>query len=542
MNSIAKDSQTKPFYWNILTWVKYEKQYVKKNRNMEKITRFELAGETKAVFERSEYIGAFGNSQGTCSPKVTLFDGFRKSYTLRWGMQPAWGYNDDSSAYEVTGVEFDAWSDPFNADYNNVATFSCNNIITDPSEYGFDQNYGSDFDMTMDLETFMTAVSLNLKIINSTSLESSSLRYAPDDSNSSYPSFFDPRIKGMQPLYCTYNAEAAGNKIKNDQANDGGHGGGGSAYGGSYGGYNYYGGTGGGYNYYESSYYGSSYYSPMERQTQSQRKNKFFAQRDKMKMKQSQFETAQFIEPQIGPMELSEWEYHQNVLFDFQASKEKEYCYLEIGGRLCLPAFVPLNEQCLTCDVSNPPKECNQFNLMATCLFHDNSTKMFNLPAQYDQPTLYQHIQKAALKTIEGEQVGDYSFCDDECSLYVVGVADDYDFKINDFNHQLKPIKNKDKATYAHCNDTFTIKKWKKLATNPPTPLVRIYYECLKPLADVITDSFGIAGANASYFGSWLCMALILTAYAVLEHFPDIRLPDDDEKVQIKERLRLDPG
>ena len=194
-----------------------------------------------------------------------------------------------------------------------------------------------------------------------------------------------------------------------------------------------------------------------------------------MKMKQSQFETAQYIEPQIGPMELSEWERHQNALLDFQASKEKEYCYLKIGGRLCLPAFVPLNEQCLTCDVSNPPRECSQFNLMATCLFHDDSTKLLNLPARYDQPTLYQHIQKAALKTLEGEQAGDYSFCDNECSLYVVGVADDYDFKINDFNHQLKPTSAKDRATYAHCNDTFTTPDWERLY-QPPEFLFPSYY------------------------------------------------------------------
>ena len=528
---IGEDAKKRPFFWNILTWATYTDYDFRRQGKEEVVTTFKFAGETKAIFERDEYTGAFGNDDGTCTPRVTVFDGIRKTFTLRWSMVPGdYTWNDDSNTATVE-VNFDNYTDPFAGTYSSssftASNFDCDEIMPNPKDYGFDPNYGPQFDLTMDLDTFLTAVSLNLKIINSTNLESSGLRYKPADSKSSYPSFFDPQLKGMQPLYCTYNAEAAGQKSKeyddpgssdNDETDD----------------------------YEMDDYVDSvSYRRRLQRgQLKSQSREGFFANRRKMSQKRAI--GADFYtngDTQTESMELSEWEYYQQAHFELQNSNRRDYCYLEIGSRLCLPALVPLNEQCMTCDVNNPPAECNQFNLMATCLFHDNSTDLFNLPVKYDQPTLYSHIQKAAIKLLESEDPGNaYDFCDNECSLFAVGIADDYDFKINDFNHQLKPMSKKDKGTYAHCNDTFTIQNWERLATHPPTPLIRVFYECLKPLDEVITDSFGIASANAGSFGAMVCTGLIIFVYAVLENFPGIRLPDDEEKVQILERLRLDPG
>ena len=80
-------------------------------------------------------------------------------------------------------------------DFPNSST-GCNSVLTDSilSDIGWNPKYGSFFELKLDLVSLMTAVSLNLKITNSTNLESAGIEIEGFDD---LQSFFDARHPNM---------------------------------------------------------------------------------------------------------------------------------------------------------------------------------------------------------------------------------------------------------------------------------------------------------------------------------------------------------
>ena len=76
------------------------------------------------------------------------------------------------------------------------STEDCNYVLNDEvlEDIGWNPQYGSSFVLKLDLISVMTAVSLNLKITNSTNLESAGISIEGFDS---LQSFFDARYPDM---------------------------------------------------------------------------------------------------------------------------------------------------------------------------------------------------------------------------------------------------------------------------------------------------------------------------------------------------------
>ena len=203
------------------------------------------------------------------------------------------------------------------------------------------------------------------------------------------------------------------------------------------------------------------------------------------------------------------------------------YCYIKVANNYCLPALVPYNQTCLSCDESQKnmkDAKCgSQFDLMSVCIFDGGDLKVYyDLPVM-DQTTLYSHIQNAsfsALASPEDLQTDLTDFCPD-CSLYIVNFYDADDTTINGYYHQLKN---------AHCEDSFSISdtNWNRLLSSPPLPLTEVYYECTKSTEANAQDSFGIAASTAFTIATPGILLIVTIIFVMISYFGcGIELPKE---------------
>jgi len=203
------------------------------------------------------------------------------------------------------------------------------------------------------------------------------------------------------------------------------------------------------------------------------------------------------------------------------------YCYIKVANNYCLPALVPYNQTCLSCNESpeniKTAKCGSQFDLMSVCIFDAGDLKVYyDLPVM-DQTTLYSHIQKAsysALESFDDLQTDLAAFCP-ACSLYIVNFYDEDDTTINGYYHQLKN---------AHCEDSFSISdtNWNRLLSSPPLPLTEVYYECTKSTEANAQDSFGIAASTAFTIAAPGILMMVTIIFVMISYFGcGIELPKE---------------
>ena len=215
------------------------------------------------------------------------------------------------------------------------------------------------------------------------------------------------------------------------------------------------------------------------------------------------------------------------------------YCYINIGNNYCLPALVPYDKTCLSCNETQKDMKdakCgDQIDLIAACIFDTGDKKVYyDLPIM-NQTTLYSHIQKAsysALNSVDDLEDDLAVFCPG-CSLYVVNFYDNDDMTINGHYYQLKN---------AHCNDSFSISNtnWNKLLSSPPLPLTETYFECVKDAAANVQDSFGIASSTAFTIAGPGILVLVTIIFTIISYCGcGIELPPKEKKNEMSEAVEI---
>ena len=203
------------------------------------------------------------------------------------------------------------------------------------------------------------------------------------------------------------------------------------------------------------------------------------------------------------------------------------YCYIKVANNYCLPALVPYNKTCLSCNEApeniKAAKCGSQFDLMSVCIFDSGDLQVYyDLPVM-NQTTLYSHIQKAsysALASFDDLQTDLSVFCP-ACSLYIVNFYDSDDTTINGYYHQLKN---------AHCEDSFSLSdtNWNRLLSSPPLPLTEVYYECTKSTEANAQDSFGIAASTAFTIATPGILLMVTIIFMMISYFGcGIELPKE---------------
>lgn len=538
-----------PLYMNVITWITYTDYDFRRRGAEDVVTTFKFAGETTSIFDkvqRRARIARYDSNNvlvASCPPEDVTFNKDTKKFTLSWKM--------DMSNIDTSNMKFasNPTSVATSGGYYQYCFGGTNSgydgALTSPQDYDYHSDYGETFSLAMDMESFMVAVALNTKVINATSLESSGLTHTVANEES----FFDPRMDGMDSIYCTYDLVASAQIIYSDDAFNNLPPGTGGSYGGSYGGGFYGGGS------YYGSYYGSYGGHPQAR----------------AEIRRNLQEMGMDVKDEEG-----DFDYDRRRL-----ATSDDYCYVNVGGRLCLPVFIPQNPGCMSCQSGATEAQynsggCYDMSFVSACLFSaqgglesdyktagSGSGKLFDIPSTFAETAIYMNIMEMTQNAFDDPQNlvttlssawTDSTFCPG-CMLMVIETADDEDKKINDFKHQLTPTNSsRPKSTteadristnYGHCADSFSIPdfEWKRLKNVPPAPLIENIYECTEHIENVIINSFGIAAANSAAMSGYLCLFFIMFAYWFIDNaVPQIELPDDEEKVKILERLRLYPG
>ena len=226
-----------PLYMNVITWITYTDYDFRRRGAEDVVTTFKFAGETTSIFDkvqrRARIARYDGSTLASCPPEDVTFSKDTKKFTLSWKMD--------------MGNIADPMPFASNTGYYQYCVGGSGGALTSPQNYSYHSDYGETFSLAMDMESFMVAVALNTKVINATSLESSGLTHPIANEES----FFDPRMDGMDSIYCTYDLVASAQIIYGDDAFNNLPPGTGGSYGGSYGG-GFYGG---------GSYYGSYWWT-----------------------------------------------------------------------------------------------------------------------------------------------------------------------------------------------------------------------------------------------------------------------------------------
>ena len=93
------------------------------------------------------------------------------------------------------------YTDAYNNSYDIFACYyqGINNLYLD--SFGYEEKYGNQFSLEIEMISFITSVGLNSKLILSEDLVKLSDQ---TDGNITHRSYFNPRFPGMQPISCLF--------------------------------------------------------------------------------------------------------------------------------------------------------------------------------------------------------------------------------------------------------------------------------------------------------------------------------------------------